>query len=352
MLFRSTNFTTNFTTVHLVPESTIIDTNPEYTMKEMRQSMAEGRHDMSMGCGTVAVPTSNRDQDTRTARHHRRRLAMVHDASSCDNVTNFFCWMTCMDIPDKMNDGDSLYCLDPNMLSESGGGSDIHPATEPCLEGKAMNPACMGGWLPTVSGVVSQQVLVVETNALNKQDQGQQQQQKQEPFCHGGTSMYMDGFHWLDSSICIIYLFPTWVISSSGIWVLSIFATGLFGIILEMVISNRRQYVSNMTPGRNRLMLSAVFYGLQLTLGYLLMLVVMTYSGPLFVSVILGLVGGHVLFNAQDAVLVQSASNKLTLGRNVEDGIIVFGSSTEKSNNTAVIPDGFTPCCQNDLHMS
>ena len=353
MLLFTTSITTTFTTsttVHLVPENTIIDTHPERTMKDMRQAMATGRHDMSMGCGTVAVPTSNYHPDTRTAHHHRRRLVMDHDARSCNNVTNFFCWMTCMDIPDKMHDGDSLYCLDPNMISEFGGGSDIQHATEPCFEGHAMNPACMGGWLPTVPGVDSQQVLVMGTNTMSKQDIGQGQQH--EPFCHGGTSMYMDGFHWHDSSICIIYLFPTWVISSYGKWVFSILATGLFGIFLELVISKRRHYASNMTPGRKRLTLSAVLYGLQLTLGYLLMLVVMTYSGPLFVSVIFGLVGGHILFNAQDAVLGRSASLKSTIGRNVEDGIIVFGSSTEKCINTALIPDGLTPCCQNDLHMS
>ena len=68
-----------------------------------------------------------------------------------------------------------------------------------------------------------------------------------------------------------------------------------------------------------------MLYGIQLTLGYLLMLVVMTFSGPLFVSVIFGLLGGHVLLNVQDAVLGRSACVKSTVGRNVEDGINVFG---------------------------
>jgi hypothetical protein len=38
-------------------------------------------------------------------------------------------------------------------------------------------------------------------------------------------------------------------------------------------------------------------------MGYMLMLVIMIYSGPLFMSVITGLVGGHILFNAKDSLL-------------------------------------------------
>merc|ERR1719410_1636391 len=58
-----------------------------------------------------------------------------------------------------------------------------------------------------------------------------------------------------------------------------------------------------MEAGTRRLLVSAIFYGLQLTMGYLLMLIIMIYSGALFFAVILGLVIGHILFNAKDAIM-------------------------------------------------
>lgn len=56
-----------------------------------------------------------------------------------------------------------------------------------------------------------------------------------------------------------------------------------------------------MSPGTRRLCLSALIYGLQLTMGYFIMLVIMTYSGPLFISTVSGMMIGHVIFNAQDS---------------------------------------------------
>merc|ERR1711933_684484 len=58
-----------------------------------------------------------------------------------------------------------------------------------------------------------------------------------------------------------------------------------------------------MEAGPLRLLVSAVFYGFQLAIGYILMLIIMIYSGALFLAVVLGLVIGHVLFNAKDAIL-------------------------------------------------
>jgi hypothetical protein len=68
-------------------------------------------------------------------------------------------------------------------------------------------------------------------------------------------------------------------------------------------MQQRRLTMSTMkVPGRKRLLVSATFYCCQLTIGYMLMLVIMIYSGALFLATVLGLVLGHVLFNAKDAV--------------------------------------------------
>jgi hypothetical protein len=120
-------------------------------------------------------------------------------------------------------------------------------------------------------------------------------------YCYGGTSMYMDGFNWIGST-CVIYLFPQWVLSTPGKFALGCLGSILFGILLEYVLWKRR-VVYTMSPGRRRLVLSVLVYGLQLTMGYFIMLVIMTYSGPLFVSVVGGMMMGHAIFNAQDSFM-------------------------------------------------
>jgi len=73
------------------------------------------------------------------------------------------------------------------------------------------------------------------------------------------------------------------------------FGSILFGIALEWVLYKRRT-VYALPAGYRRLILSALVYGVQLTMGYFIMLLVMTYSGPLFLSCISGMVSGHVIF--------------------------------------------------------
>ena len=154
-----------------------------------------------------------------------------------------------------------------------------------------MDPACMGVWQKTAPGVTAQEVVV--ENGLTSFDD--------EPFCYGGTSMYMDGFNWV-GVVCAIYLFPGWILDSQAKLAIACLGSILFGMALEWVIRKRRFTIDGMVAGPKRLAVSAIFYSLQLSMGYMLMLVVMIYSGPLFLSVIAGLVGGHVLFNAKDAL--------------------------------------------------
>ena len=196
----------------------------------------------------------------------------------------------------------------------------------------------------------------------------------------------MDGFQWLGST-CPIYLFPSLVLDSAGALVGACFFTILFGMALEWVIQQRRVTVNTYAPGYKRLAVSATFYGIQLTMGYTIMLVVMIYSIPLFLSVVIGVVGGHILFSASDAVFkignVSSTAANCEPNRKWSDEIpeAEENTGTDKSIGSSLgkvahvpaamastacsrrgkkelasaassdveLPEGSTPCCQNTL---
>jgi len=400
--------------MHLVPERAIIQEEPQRTFSDMKENMrlsgenrrTYGNHGdssaVAIGCGPANEPMPLSFDDYQGGEldgftmSSRRRLQHVQDARACNNVTNFFCWVQCLEIPNYqqsesyVNEGYSLYCLDPGTLARTG--NRVSKAIEPC-EGKTHNSDCQGVWYPTAPGTEGYPVEYNVTISF------------EEEFCYGGTSMYMDGFHWIHPTTCVIYLFPQWVLSSEGQLVAACFGTILFGILLEYVISCRRNTVSQLPVGMQRLGASAGFYGVQLTIGYLVMLIVMTYSLPLFLCCILGLVGGHILFNAKDALVKktskaqlekQSALNKTGSVRKsssvgLTDSDLFFGQMTNNKNVSKVddsdvdtrptdsehaeiedgrcncnpmgmieeelddegsscgVPEGITPCCQNEL---
>jgi hypothetical protein len=339
--------------VYLVPQDAIVQDFPKRTFAEMRKAMVMGgaKHrsysntegedvyldDISIGCGSSS-PSSMWLANGGETRIYRRRLQMVDDASACNNATNFFCWMSCLSIPDyeiaaeKINNGYSLYCLDPATLARTN--NNVSAANAEC-NSRVHNDACVGSWQKTVFNVPSQDLHVDKESieAANEQ------------FCYGGTSMFMDGFHWTDST-CIIYLFPKWVLSSAGLVTAASIGTLFFGIALEAVISKRRSVVQSFPMGWTRLAISTFFYGLQLTMGYMIMLVVMTYSGPLFMCVIFGLMGGHALFNSGGLLSNESKTPVVSFDNETE---IEHHGGSDGMNSRTEIPEGITPCCQNTL---
>ena len=347
--------------MHLVPQDAIIQDFPQRTFADMRKAMVlhgsngqtyssmEGDDvviddDISIGCGVSSASSSLWSSNGGETRINRRRLQMVDDASACNNVTNFYCWMSCLSIPDsanageKMKEGNSLYCLDESELASS---NNVTEAYLQCNTFGRHNDGCAGKWLATVPNVPSQEVIVdEETIAATPMK-----------FCYGGTSMYMDGFHWTNPT-CVIYLFPNWVLSSAGLLTGASIGTLFFGIVLEAVIAKRRSVVQSFPHGWKRLSVSTLFYGLQLTLGYFIMLVVMTYSGPLFMCVIFGLMGGHAMFNAGGSK--QSSEEKANDSALIANETEVEQQNSGSDRSSGVytnkeIPEGFTPCCQNSL---
>jgi hypothetical protein len=231
----------------------------------------------------------------------------------------------------------------------------------------------MGSWQDTDKSVPGYELLYPkeQTNYPFTTTSGDQ-------YCYGGTSMYMDGFHWF-SSVCVIFLFPSWVLSSSFKFGIACFGSILFGVSLECVLYNRRT-VYALPAGNRRLVLSALVYGLQLTMGYFIMLLVMTYSGPIFLSCVSGMIIGHVLFNAQDSIIKRynerrktnkermspRPTNELSSYQNGDDEMIEnrgtccgLGATSSSSKYEAMSltptettmlktlnPPGATPCCQ------
>jgi hypothetical protein len=296
----------------------------------------------------------------------RRRLQHVGSPTDCNNVTNFFCWFQCLNVPESdqvheyITQGFSLYCLDPSVLPSS----DLMQAVEPCEEGYVHNPACTGSWQPKEDGVPT-------TVHFGNHDDGTgnhtlpstHSSTTREGFCYGGTSMYMDGFHWVNEGLCVIYLFPGWVLSTRAKLAFASLGTIAGGTILEGIIYQRRRVLQSMNQGYGRQGVGGLFYGLQLTVGYLLMLVVMTYSGVLFVSTISGLVVGNLLFNSKDSLLsswkAKSGTTTHTDPMEAMNDPCMCGEESASTSKVEVesggesdnqnVPEGATPCCQNTL---
>ena len=351
--------------MHLVPESSIIQKEPRITFGQLNEALllqakdhkpiVSPPDDFSIGCSVSKDEVSDSFiQKVGEIAYPRRRMQHVDGPAACNNVTNFFCWYHCLDIPDYqkaasyVNDGYSLYCLDPAVLASSN--NQVSQAVQPCADGFNHNSNCLGSWQPTAPGVHASTVEVNNTNSLDLQ------------FCYGGTSMYMDGFHWQDTS-CVIYLFPSWVLSTPGKVIAASFGSFVFGILVELIVSERRRLASLHEAGYRRLLTSGLFYGIQLTMAYMLMLVIMTYSGPLFLSVVIGLVMGHLLFNAKDALWARKspAAAYVTAESRKSDDTAEIGKAAccpretcncpvepESSLGDTDIPEGPTPCCQHD----
>ena len=123
--------------------------------------------------------------------------------------------------------------------------------------------------------------------------------------------MYMDGFKWTtggSSQPCTALLFKSWSLHTPGLLALGFFFTIAMGASIEAMASIRRKLQNtgfcnchNIPPTKSRAY-SVGIYAVQVTVGYLLMLISMTYNFVLFSSVVVGLVIGHLCFGASAPV--------------------------------------------------
>ena len=185
------------------------------------------------------------------------------------------------------------------------------------MAGGVHNQACTNYWYETTEGVTS----YTEEYTRNH-NENQSSDFIEEKYCYGKSSMFMQGFEW-EGTTCVVYLFSSWVVTTRAALIGACFGTVAFGILVEFIIRKRRTTLAKLEKGMIKMAWSASLYAAQLTSSYLVMLIVMTYSGPLFISVIAGLVLGHVMFNWED-VVGEKGSGEVNL-------------------------EGSTPCCQNTL---
>ncbi len=130
-------------------------------------------------------------------------------------------------------------------------------------------------------------------------------------FCHGsGMTMYMDGFHFSlfnENQPCLNLWFASWKLDNVGKFVLAMLGVFLLGVgtegmgaIRRKVSASRHTSPTSSSISRRRRMFyvwaQRGLYGVQGTLGYFLMLAVMTYSTELLISCLFGVTIGYTLF--------------------------------------------------------
>mmetsp|Transcript_41344 Transcript_41344/g.74530 ORF Transcript_41344/g.74530 Transcript_41344/m.74530 type:complete len:769 (+) Transcript_41344:96-2402(+) len=327
----------SFTTSNIDPQSSSSvkygEVLPSFRLKDFKAYVPTSPVD---GCGTTAfnenlLPTLPLGMMQKQS--GRRRLQHAASPANCNNQTNFFCWHQCIDMPNSnlaeqyVYEGNSLYCLDPAKLSSSE--NSILDATEPCGGGYEHNSNCVGSWQETDEEIPGYK-LPYAVKAKEQNYTSTLLLDTGDDYCYGGTSMYMDGFTW-QGTTCVIYIFRSWVLSTPGKFAWAAIGSIIFGVALEFVLWKRRS-VYALPPGARRLFLSALVYGLQLSMGYFIMLVIMTYSGPLFICTVGGMMLGHVFFNAQDSLVKQRAEKKIS--RSDRDEVAASETVEESKSRT------------------
>jgi Ctr copper transporter family len=127
-------------------------------------------------------------------------------------------------------------------------------------------------------------------------------------FCKGMyMTMFMDGFHWTllkqPSVQCLNYFVRSWRLENAGKFKGAMLFTFLLAVLIEGLSSARVTVVHSSTIIQKRQFLHGLLtaiYGLQALLGYILMLVTMSFSIELVASVIAGLMVGNLLFMRYD----------------------------------------------------
>jgi len=125
-------------------------------------------------------------------------------------------------------------------------------------------------------------------------------------FCLGATDMLMQGFQSTknqenSTNLCIILFARKWTLSSTGKFAAGCVGVFFLGFLIEAIIALRRFILGKISLS-NRLLhilVTGILYSVNLSLGYLAMLVAMTYSVELFICVILGLSIGNIIFNSR-----------------------------------------------------
>lgn len=199
--------------------------------------------------------------------------------TDCDTAVET-CWMALKDVcVPRCADGQLQQCLLGD-LTEDGCGPNV------------MNPACKFRCPVPIEAPVKNETAPPQAVPVVSQDS----------FCDTAAhvDMYMSGFtstHSRDRP-CIVLLFKGWRLDSALKFALACITVVLMGIATQGLIA-LRPIVQQRTSGMSSLSIRSVesiMFGLQVTLGWFMMLVAMTFSTELFCSATGGLIAGHFVF--------------------------------------------------------
>lgn len=126
-------------------------------------------------------------------------------------------------------------------------------------------------------------------------------------FCVGMPMvMAMGGFQWSLGKTkgkpdCLNYFVPAWKLDDSGRFWGAMVYSFLLGIMTEGITNFQIWMRPHLGKGRLRKIIMPLLYATQQWLGYIVMMVTMSYSFELFASVLVGLMVGRLLFLQRSA---------------------------------------------------
>ncbi|KAF4651492.1 hypothetical protein FOL46_000284 [Perkinsus olseni] len=163
-------------------------------------------------------------------------------------------------------------------------------------------------------------------------------------FCTGSTAMFMDGFNWMrgTSTQCVILFTRSWVLDTAWKFALGCIGVLLLGMLVEGILWARRRYLRHIRNKWAHAIIGALTFGISVSIAYLAMLVVMTYSCELFLCLCAGLVIGHFVFGNVRQRIGESADPCCG------DTTVVSTTAGGGGGGGAVDPNGCTRRCSSD----
>ena len=153
-------------------------------------------------------------------------------------------------------------------------------------------------------------------------------------FCNGNMAMNMDGFvlnlKGGKDTTCINYLLPSMTLDTRTKFVIAMIITVFFGILLEYIskvrISYQKRFYYNKSTGHgnnNNIGKCKIFilHLLQSALGYVGMMIAMTYSIELLSSIVFGLGLGYAYFFKVGNGNGNSSGNSASNNGNYSEGL-------------------------------
>jgi hypothetical protein len=224
--------------------------------------------------------------------------------SECESGTKM-CWMQCM--PDIDCGDQESVCKDPAEDRECGPDECNTRCTLMCPERKLeLTPDETSTSASPNRHVVPFKRVALSTSASPTEFPQKQKADAAVPvarsnrFCYGATSMVMSGFESVTSekASCIILFFRPWLLDTPLKFAIGCIGVFLLGFLIEGAIKLRR-YATNVIQFKKtwtRELAVTSLFGLNVAFGYLAMLAAMTFNVEIFISTVMGLAVGHLMF--------------------------------------------------------